>query len=117
MNTFLNFGTQFVISLLIFGLLAKWYVWPFLCRRPYSEGLLLLLLPFLLRYLGLVSLVPGVVDPESRNQPSLFIRPMAILPLLSWRFLHLFSCGRGIPERLRPCGSSMCLGPSILSIP
>jgi len=63
MNTFLNFGIQFAMSLVIFGLLAKWYVWPFLCRRHYSEGLLLLLLPFLLRYLGLVSLVPGVVDP------------------------------------------------------
>jgi len=63
MSTFLNFGIEFSLSLLIFGLLARWYVWPFVCGRPFSQALLILLVPFLPRYLGLMSLVPGVVDP------------------------------------------------------
>ncbi len=63
MPPLVNFGVQFALSLLVFGLLAKWYVWPFLRVRPFTQALLLLLSPFLLRYLGLISLVPGVVEP------------------------------------------------------
>jgi hypothetical protein len=62
MPPLVNFGVEFGLSLLVFSLLAKWYVWPFLCVRPLTQALLLLLLPFLPRYLGLMSLVPGVVD-------------------------------------------------------
>ena len=62
-NTFINFGIEFGLSLLVSGLLARWYVWPFLCAQPFSQALLILLVPFLPRYLGLMSLVPGVVDP------------------------------------------------------
>lgn len=64
LNTLLNFGIEFAMSLLVFGTLAKWYVWPFLRARPRTEALLILLVPFLPRYLGLASLVPGVVDPS-----------------------------------------------------
>ena len=63
MPPFVNFGVEFGLSLLVFSLLGKWYVWPFLCVRPFTQALLLLLSPFLLRYLGLTSLVPGVVEP------------------------------------------------------
>jgi hypothetical protein len=63
MPTPLNFGVEFGMSLLVFSLLAKWYVWPYLRARPFAPALLMLLTPFLLRYLGLMSLVPGVVDP------------------------------------------------------
>jgi hypothetical protein len=59
----LNFGLEFAMSLLVSVLLAKWYLWPYLKTRPFSPALLILLSPFLVRYLGLVSLVPGVVDP------------------------------------------------------
>jgi hypothetical protein len=62
-NPFLNFAIEFGMSLLVSGLLAKWYVWPFLCSRPYTQALLILLVFFLPRYLGLMSLVPGVVEP------------------------------------------------------
>jgi hypothetical protein len=61
--TSLNFGIEFGMSLLVFVLLAKWYAWPFLSTRTFNTALLVLLSPFLLRYLGLMSLVPGVVDP------------------------------------------------------
>jgi hypothetical protein len=63
MPPFVNFGLEFGLSLLVFSLLGRWYVWPFLRARPFTQALLLLLLPFLPRYLGLMSLVPGVVDP------------------------------------------------------
>lgn len=63
MPPFVNFGVEFGLSLLVFSLLARWYVWPFLRARPFTQALLLLLVPFLPRYLGLMSLVPGVVDP------------------------------------------------------
>jgi hypothetical protein len=62
MPTLLNFGLEFAMSLLVFSLLAKWYAWPYLKTQPFSQALLILLLPFLPRYLGLMSLVPGVVD-------------------------------------------------------
>ena len=63
MSSFANFGIEFGLSLLVFSLLAKWYAWPFICTRPMREALLILLVPFLPRYLGLMSLVRGVVDP------------------------------------------------------
>jgi len=63
MPPFLNFAIEFGLSLLVFSLLAEWYVWPFLNARQFTQALLLLLVPFLLRYLGLMSLAPGVVDP------------------------------------------------------
>ncbi|HXZ32439.1 MAG TPA: hypothetical protein VEH30_09165 [Terriglobales bacterium] len=63
MSPFANFAIEFGLSLLVFGLLGKWYVWPFLQARPVTQSLLILLVPFLPRYLGLMSLVPGVVDP------------------------------------------------------
>lgn len=62
MPTLLNFGVEFAMSLLVCILLARWYVWPFLKERPLPQALLILLVPFLPRYLGLMSLVPGVVD-------------------------------------------------------
>lgn len=58
-----NFGIEFGLSLLLSVLLARWYIWPFLSSRPANQAFLLLLTPFLPRYLGLMSLVPGVVDP------------------------------------------------------
>ena len=62
MPIFVNFSLEFLMSLLVFALMAKWYVWPFLRAREPRQALLMLLSPFLLRYLGLMSLVPGVVD-------------------------------------------------------
>jgi hypothetical protein len=58
-----NFGIEFRMSLLVFGLLAKWYAWPYLRSRSFTRALLILLAPFRVCYLGLMSLVPGIVDP------------------------------------------------------
>ena len=67
-----NFGLQFTCSLLVFSLLAGWYAWPFLKAKPLRTSLLILLSPFLLRYLGLMSLVPGVVEPSVTTSPFAF---------------------------------------------
>jgi hypothetical protein len=64
MPTPINFGLEFMMSLLVSILLVKWYAWPYLREKKFSVALLLLLSPFLVRYLGLMSLVPGVVEPS-----------------------------------------------------
>ena len=58
------FAFQFAASLLAYGLLARWYVWPRLLHRPLREALQPLLWPHVFRTLGLTMLVPGVVDPD-----------------------------------------------------
>jgi hypothetical protein len=93
MNTFLNFGLEFGLSLFVFSLLAKWYVWPFLHARPFEDALLLLLVPFLPRYLGLISLVPGVVDPAVTQSKFAFYQAYGdfaafLLALLAFILLH-----------------------------
>ena len=85
MPPFVNFGVEFGLSLLVFSLLGKWYVWPFLCVRPFAQALLLLLAPFLLRYLGLMSLVPGVVEPAVTRSTFCVLSGV-------WRFSSLSPC-------------------------
>ena len=55
------FLLQFVSSLLVLGLLAKWVLTPALARQSQREALFWLTLPHAFRYIGLVFLVPGVV--------------------------------------------------------
>jgi hypothetical protein len=54
MPTPVNFGLEFALSLLVSILLVKWYAWPYLREKEFSVALLLLLSPFLVRYLGLI---------------------------------------------------------------
>jgi hypothetical protein len=55
------FGLQFLMSLLVYGLIARWYVAPRLATLPLAAALTPLLLLHATRYLGLVFLVPTVV--------------------------------------------------------
>lgn len=57
------FGLQFVLSLVVFSLLAAWRFAPWLDRQALPEALFWLALPHAFRHVGLVFLVPGVVDP------------------------------------------------------
>lgn len=59
------------VSVLVFILLARWYVWPFLQRQDRSAALTLLLLPSLLRQVGATHLAPTVM-------------PNPVSPLLAW---------------------------------
>jgi hypothetical protein len=56
------FGLQFVLSLGVSALLIGWYVSPWLNEMPLEQALTILILPHTIRHLGLVFLVPGVVD-------------------------------------------------------
>ena len=55
------FGLQLVLSLVVYALLAKWYVSPWLKDKPIHAALAPLIFPHALRHVGLSFLVPGVV--------------------------------------------------------
>ena len=56
-----SFFYQAGVSVLIFILLARWYVWPFLQRQDRRAALTLLLLPSLLRQVGATHLARTVI--------------------------------------------------------
>ena len=74
------FGLQLIYSLLVFGLLAKWLVVPFLAKKTLYEALFWLILPHAFRHIGMVFLVPGVV---SESLGSVFSNPTAYGDLIS----------------------------------
>jgi hypothetical protein len=73
MGNSLIFGIQFWLSLIVYGLLARWYVSPRLAVLPLHEALVPLLFPHALRHVGMVFLIPAVVAPtlprSARVQP------------------------------------------------
>jgi hypothetical protein len=68
------FRLQFVLSLVLGVLIARWYVWPPLAARVTRQALLPLLFVHATRYVGLVFLVPSVVPPDV---PAAFAKPAA----------------------------------------
>ncbi|MEM6437160.1 MAG: hypothetical protein AAF773_25385 [Cyanobacteria bacterium P01_D01_bin.115] len=61
MDTLTIFGLQLILSLVVFSLLAKWYVLPRLAQYSTRQALIVLLIPHAWRHLGLAFLVPGLV--------------------------------------------------------
>ncbi len=61
MSTQAIFGLQFISSLLVVALLAKWVLAPWLASQSQRQALFWLTLPHAFRYLGMVFLVPGIV--------------------------------------------------------
>ena len=75
MNPQAIFLLQFVLSLVVFGLLARWVLAPWLARQAQCEALFWLTLPHAFRHMGMVFLVPGVVAqplPESFANPAAY---------------------------------------------
>ncbi len=68
------FGLQLTLSLLVYWLLAIWYVKPLLAKLDLYDALIALMFPHALRHLGLIALVPGVADP---NFPKDWVLPLA----------------------------------------
>ena len=64
MDTLAIFGLQLVMSLVLYSLLAKWFLAPWLKEKTQSQTLFWLTLPHTTRYIGMVFLVPGVVSPS-----------------------------------------------------
>ena len=58
------FGLQVFLSFVVWGLLAKWFLSPWLQKQSFTQALFWLTLPHAFRYVGMVFLVPGVVAPE-----------------------------------------------------
>ena len=69
------FGMQFVLSLVVWGLIAKWVVVPWLEGMAAGMALFWLALPHAFRHVGMVFLVPGVVAqplPEGFATPAAY---------------------------------------------
>ncbi len=69
MDTLSIFGLQFVLSLVVYALLANWYVVPWLAEKPTHQALIPLIFPHALRHLGLAFLVPELI---AQPLPSFF---------------------------------------------
>jgi hypothetical protein len=74
MNAQQIFGLQVLLSFLVYGLVAKWYVAPRLAPLPLPAALQPLLVLHAFRHLGMVFLVPTVVGPAL---PARFAGPAA----------------------------------------
>lgn len=74
------FGLQVLLSFLVYGLVARWYVTPRLAPLPLHSALQPLLVLHATRYLGMVFLVPTVVGPAL---PAGFAVPAAYGDLLA----------------------------------
>ena len=92
MDHSLIFGLQFLLSLIVYGLIARWFVAPWLAGKPTDRALVPLILPHAFRHLGLVFLAPGVVadplPPEFANPAAygdLAAGLLAIVALLALR--------------------------------
>ncbi len=68
------FGLQFLLSLVMWGLIAKWLLAPWLEKMSQHQALFYLTLPHAFRYMGMVFLVPGVVE---QSLPGAFARSAA----------------------------------------
>jgi hypothetical protein len=80
MSSLQIFGLQVVLSFVVYGLIAGWYVAPHLATRPLGSALQPLLLLHAFRHMGLVFLVPTVVGPAV---PASFAAPAAYGDLLA----------------------------------
>lgn len=74
MDTQVIFGLQFFLSIVVWSVIAKWLLVPWLEKMPSNEALSWLALPHTFRHLGMVFLVPGVVW---KTLPSSFANPAA----------------------------------------
>lgn len=100
MNTQTIFGLQFISSLLVIGLLAKWVLAPWLAKQSQREALFWLTIPHAFRYIGMVFLVPGVVAqplPEDFSIPAaygdLLAAVLALLALIALKSRRDFALG------------------------
>lgn len=80
MDTLMLFGLQLILSLVVFTLIAKWFVSPWLAEKSLQLALIVLIFPHALRHVGLVFLVPGVI---AQPLPTFFAYTAAYGDLIS----------------------------------
>ena len=76
------FGVQFTLSVIIFSLVAKWYITPALNRLPIHSALVPLFLVHGLRYLPSTAFAPGQVD--AKIPMDVRLSPTGTWPPRSW---------------------------------
>jgi len=64
MNSTVIFWMQILTSLVVFSITAAWYVWPRLRTSPRNSALIAMLYVHVPRYVGMVLLVPYMIDPS-----------------------------------------------------
>lgn len=74
MDTQAIFGIQFFLSFVVWSVIAKWLLAPWLEKMSSHEGLSWLVFPHMFRHLGMVFLVPTVV---AQPLPTAFAHPAA----------------------------------------
>ena len=74
MDTLAIFGLQFFLSVVVWGLIGKWLLAPWLENKSPQDALFWLILPHAFRHVGMVFLVPGVV---AQPLPGAFANPAA----------------------------------------
>ena len=62
MNLLGIFTLQFLLTLLVYGAITRWYLVPWLRDKPLQIALSILIAPHALRHLGLAFLVPGLTS-------------------------------------------------------
>jgi hypothetical protein len=86
------FGVQFTFSLVLFALVAKWYIHPALDRLPVGSALVPLFLVHALRYLPSSAFAPGQVDARVPMDAMAAIAygdlASAVLAVIAALFLH-----------------------------
>jgi len=94
LDTLAIFGLQLVLSLIVYTLMAKWYVAPWLAEKPIHLALIALIFPHAFRHIGLAFLVSGLV---AQPLPSSFAFPAAYGDLVSGllALLSLLALRRG----------------------
>jgi len=85
-------GVQFTFSLVLFALVAKWYISPALRRLPVHSALAPLFLVHALRYLPSSAFAPGQIDPHvpARAMKAIAYGDLAsaVLALIAALFLY-----------------------------
>ncbi len=74
MDTLAIFGLQFFLSVVVWGLIGKWLLAPWLENKSPHDALFWLTLPHAFRHVGMLFLVPGVV---AQPLPGAFANPAA----------------------------------------
>ena len=64
MNSVTIFWLQLLTSVVVFAIVAAWYVWPSLTKLSRNAALIPLLWVHVPRYVGMTLLVSGMVDPK-----------------------------------------------------
>jgi hypothetical protein len=93
----LVFFVSVAFGFITWGVVTAYYIWPQLRNKARSDALRPVLMLHSFRYLGLATLVPGVVSP---NLPDAFARPEAygdlIAAILALLTLLLLPRGTGV---------------------